>query len=139
MITSWRYPASHNGCGTWKITFPKCGPLIFSKHVPQGSQRNKVKRDPHQIMGVIIVKCHHVNARANHFLKPKQTAMFRKQKNDKKFAHMIVWHRWISLFQVRALAWGPCFISFPKIKETIYEAEAITRSMKLQRNLHNNN
>lgn len=77
-------------------------------------------------MGVILVKLHHVNVRANHFLKPKQTAMFRKQKNDKQFAHMIVWHRWISLFQVTPLTWGLCFIPFPKITETIYEAEAIT-------------
>jgi hypothetical protein len=72
-------------------------------------------------MGVILVKLHHVNVRANHFLKPKQ-----KQKNDKQFAHIIVWHRWISLFQETPLAWGLCFIPFPKITETIYEAESIT-------------
>jgi hypothetical protein len=95
-----------------KLNFQKQGPSIFSKHVPQGSQRNKVNRDPQQTMGVILVKLHHVNGRANHFLKPKQ-----KQKNDKQFAHIIVWHRWISLFQVTPLAWGFIPVFYPISKD----------------------
>jgi hypothetical protein len=62
------------------------------------------------MMGVPLVECRHVNARANHFLKSKQTVMFRKTKNGKTFANTIFWHMWISLFEVTALASVPCLI-----------------------------
>jgi hypothetical protein len=58
------------------------------------------------MMGVPLVEYRHVNARANHFLKPKQEGI----KNGKTLANTIFWHMWISLFEVTALASVPCLI-----------------------------